>query len=160
MKSFKVNDLLNMCWVFEIPLEYPEGYCHGGGLPTNFQMIDWFYPLQFDGIKTVTIEGEEYENQINATIEFIKKKQYIKKNRQYIVITAYGDSIVFGESEYQSDCEKHYKQRQGEIKGREIAEEIAKNMQCNCDLDKWEPTRMTGHSDVCRIHKAAIEEMR
>lgn len=28
-------------------------------------------------------------------------------------------------------------------------------MQCNCDLDNWEPERTTGHSWVCRIHKAA-----
>lgn len=29
-------------------------------------------------------------------------------------------------------------------------------MPCNCDLDNWEPERSTGHSWVCRIHKAAI----
>jgi hypothetical protein len=28
-------------------------------------------------------------------------------------------------------------------------------MRCNCDLDKWQPTALTGHSHVCRIHKAA-----
>lgn len=27
---------------------------------------------------------------------------------------------------------------------------------CNCDLDRWEPERSTGHSRVCRIHKEAI----
>jgi len=31
------------------------------------------------------------------------------------------------------------------------------NLRCNCDLDNWEPERSTGHSWVCRIHKAAIE---
>jgi len=31
----------------------------------------------------------------------------------------------------------------------------AEGMCCNCDLDKWEPERDTGHSWVCRIHKAA-----
>jgi hypothetical protein len=29
-------------------------------------------------------------------------------------------------------------------------------MQCTCDLDRWEPDRRTGHSSVCQIHKAAI----
>ena len=29
----------------------------------------------------------------------------------------------------------------------------ANGMRCNCDLDNWEPTRETGHSHVCRIHK-------
>lgn len=31
-------------------------------------------------------------------------------------------------------------------------------MQCNCDLDNWEPTQQTGHSWVCRIHKAVMAE--
>lgn len=29
-------------------------------------------------------------------------------------------------------------------------------MGCNCDLDNWEPERTTGHSWVCRIHKAVL----
>ena len=41
--------------------------------------------------------------------------------------------------------------------GREIAKEFRKTMQCNCDLDNWEPERNTGHSCVCRIHKATNE---
>jgi len=39
---------------------------------------------------------------------------------------------------------------------KEIAKELEKTMQCNCDLDKWEPERSTGHSFVCRIHNKAI----
>ena len=27
-------------------------------------------------------------------------------------------------------------------------------MYCNCDLDNWQPEPNTGHSWVCRIHKA------
>ena len=45
----------------------------------------------------------------------------------------------------------------GEIK--EIASALETQMQCNCDLDSWEPERSTGHSYVCRIHNAAKEEM-
>jgi hypothetical protein len=41
---------------------------------------------------------------------------------------------------------------------RQIAAELkAGGMRCNCDLDNWEPERSTGHSHVCRIHKAAVE---
>lgn len=40
---------------------------------------------------------------------------------------------------------------------REIAKELQKSLACNCDLDNWEPVPTTGHSHVCRIHKAAIE---
>lgn len=31
-------------------------------------------------------------------------------------------------------------------------------LQCNCDLDNWEPERSTGHSWMCRVHKKALEE--
>lgn len=40
---------------------------------------------------------------------------------------------------------------------RDYAQELKEQgMRCNCDLDNWEPARTTGHSWVCRIHKAAI----
>lgn len=39
---------------------------------------------------------------------------------------------------------------------REKAKELAKKMRCNCDLDNWQPDTRTGHSWVCRIHRAAI----
>lgn len=32
----------------------------------------------------------------------------------------------------------------------------AAGMRCNCDLDNWEPEASTGHSWVCRIHRAAV----
>ncbi len=41
---------------------------------------------------------------------------------------------------------------------REKAKELEKTMQCNCDLDNWEPEDSTGHSFVCRIHKAALAQ--
>ena len=31
----------------------------------------------------------------------------------------------------------------------------ANGMRCNCDLDRWEPEKSTGHSRVCQIHKVA-----
>jgi hypothetical protein len=39
---------------------------------------------------------------------------------------------------------------------KELAVIAAKEMQCNCDLDNWEPEKSTGHSWVCRIHKFVI----
>ena len=38
---------------------------------------------------------------------------------------------------------------------RKTAKELSKTMQCNCDLDAWEPELDTGHSWVCRIHRKA-----
>lgn len=45
-----------------------------------------------------------------------------------------------------------------EISRSQIAKYLydVKGVRCNCDLDSWEPERSTGHSWVCRIHKAAI----
>jgi len=40
---------------------------------------------------------------------------------------------------------------------KEHVKELEKVLQCNCDLDRWEPKRSTGHSHVCRIHKRAME---
>ena len=42
---------------------------------------------------------------------------------------------------------------------REIAKELSQTMRCNCDLDNWQPEMITGHSHVCRIHKAALEKL-
>ena len=39
---------------------------------------------------------------------------------------------------------------------RSTAKELEKTMFCNCDLDKWQPERDTGHTKVCRIHKTVI----
>lgn len=42
------------------------------------------------------------------------------------------------------------------VETRAIASKFKETMQCNCDLDNWEPQKHTGHSWVCRIHKATI----
>lgn len=36
----------------------------------------------------------------------------------------------------------------------------AGGMRCNCNLDCWKPEGSTGHSWVCRIHKAAIAKVK
>lgn len=41
---------------------------------------------------------------------------------------------------------------------RSVAARLAQSMPCNCDFDNWEPERTTGHSCVCRIHKAAWKQ--
>lgn len=37
----------------------------------------------------------------------------------------------------------------------EYVKHFESKMGCNCDLDNWQPENSTGHSWVCRIHKAA-----
>ena len=43
---------------------------------------------------------------------------------------------------------------------KEIVSGLEKTVQCNCDLDNWQPEPNTGHSWVCRIHRFAIEEFK
>ncbi|MHC4644187.1 MAG: hypothetical protein ACYTBJ_01700 [Planctomycetota bacterium] len=42
----------------------------------------------------------------------------------------------------------------------DVVAKLEATMQCNCDLDRWQPEEKTGHSWVCRIHKQAITDMR
>ncbi len=44
------------------------------------------------------------------------------------------------------------------VRLRPIVLRLEGAMQCNCDLDKWQPEPSTGHSFVCRIHNAAIQQ--
>ena len=47
------------------------------------------------------------------------------------------------------------KREEKRLRLRAKVQELSKIMRCNCDLDNWEPEPSTGHSWVCRIHKAA-----
>ena len=43
---------------------------------------------------------------------------------------------------------------------REIAKRLkATGLECNCDFDSWQPEVSTGHSWVCRIHKAVMAKL-
>lgn len=45
------------------------------------------------------------------------------------------------------------------FKLKETTAELEKTMQCNCDLDNWQPVYGTGHSQVCRIFKEAWKQI-
>lgn len=51
------------------------------------------------------------------------------------------------------DCEGTGRKRSDDL--LKAVKELEFSMQCNCDLDRWEPEKDTGHSWVCRIHRAA-----
>lgn len=52
---------------------------------------------------------------------------------------------------------EHDNQDKPSESAREIARRLSDTMPCNCDLDNWQPEASTGHSWVCRIHKAALK---
>ena len=93
---FKVTQDTNFCRVFELPPNYPEGFCFGGGKPVMFKLVDWFNPVdqQLVGSKEVTLEGEELEVHRHSLYIFLRDQQYIDPTKCYICITDYGDSLV------------------------------------------------------------------
>jgi len=107
--EYNVTGFNNFCRVFELPAEFSNGYCFGGGIPTLFKMVDWFNPipelpqwgiseekynqliasgdLVDSGDHKKTVNSEDVEKQIS---DFISQKIYIKKDRDYIVICKFG----------------------------------------------------------------------
>lgn len=85
----KVNKNCNFCRVFELPQSYSSEYCFGGGIDTNFKMVDWFNPL------STSYEDLTWKENKKRIIDFIKEKNYIKNNRSYLIITNFGKAIIF-----------------------------------------------------------------
>ena len=65
---------------------------------------------------------------------------------------------LHGDYQFKEDYRISKKKKSNKL--MEIVEELEKTMQCNCDLDAWQPERSTGHSHVCRIHNAAKERFK
>ena len=115
--NYQVNGFNNFCRVFQLPAEYPKGYCFGGGLPTTFVMVDWFNPvpglpqwaisekkyheliesgeLVDDGSHSKEIQAYELQKELT---DFLKQKNYTKDGNTYLVITNFGMSFTFSKS--------------------------------------------------------------
>lgn len=107
--EYTVTGFNNFCRVFELPIKFSNEYCFGGGIPTNFNMVDWFNPVPDlpqwgiseekynqliasgeivdSGDHKRLVRAEDVEKQIS---DFVSKKVYIKKDREYIVICNFG----------------------------------------------------------------------
>lgn len=85
----KINIELNFCRVFEIPEEYPEGFCFSGGKKVEFLMVDWFNPLP-----TIYFDGVWSDELKNKLISFLKEKRYVKKGKRYVCITDFNESFI------------------------------------------------------------------
>lgn len=103
---YKVDGWNNFMHVFEVPETFPNEYCFNP-VPVNFNMVDWFNPVQGLPVPSVTKEvwkekvGEievksvtqEYLEQ--SLIPFVEGKQYVKPERTYIIICDFGAIITF-----------------------------------------------------------------
>lgn len=105
--KYKVDGWNNFCRVFELPDEYPEGYCFDGGHPVNFQLVDWFNPVADVRMAAVSKEvwvqevGEIQEKEvelaelIESLTPFLAGKCYTKEHRQYLVMCDFGATFLF-----------------------------------------------------------------
>lgn len=107
MMEYKVDGWNNFCRVFELPSKFSSDFCFGGGIPTNFQMVDWFNPVPDIGqpavtkevwrkkvgeIDTRTVEGDE----LAATLtSWLKMKLYTKPSCRYLVLCDFGLCFTF-----------------------------------------------------------------
>lgn len=85
----EINEMNNFCRVFELPDEFPTGFCFGGGYPVTFKMIDWFNPIPSEKLD----KNVKWEDYISGIKEFMLEKQYIKHGKKYILITDFGEAI-------------------------------------------------------------------
>lgn len=107
--SYEVTGWNNFARVFRLPSIFPNEFCFDGGHPVNFQMVDWFNPVQnigmpgvsekewekkfgnFDGMKSVITERELRE----TLIPFLQQKVYAIKDHKFLIICDFGASIIF-----------------------------------------------------------------
>lgn len=104
--KYEVDMWNDFCRVFELPKKFSGEYCFGGGIPTNFQMVDWFCPVgmgqpavtkevwrkEVGPIEIREINHKEYKDKLT---EFLKNKIYVKEGRAYLLLTDFGMTFIF-----------------------------------------------------------------
>lgn len=108
--DYTVDGWNNFCRVFEIPNTFPSGYCFGGGHPIEFQLVDWFNPV--DGIGNAAVSKEVWREKVGeieiktisldklyeTLIPFLTEKKYVKPGREYIILCDFGAVLSFKKS--------------------------------------------------------------
>lgn len=94
-EQMEVTSEQNFCRVFELPDQYPEGFCFGGGKPVTMVMVDWFNPINpqdfWNEESTAEVDWSETEAKLK---KFISGKQYVRSGKKYLVITDFGKALV------------------------------------------------------------------
>ena len=90
----------NFCRVFELPQSYPEGFCFGGGKPVKMLMVDWFNPWPSDlMVQDKSKLPKNWAECCDLLKEFLLDKQYVKYEREYLLVTTFGESMVFSKTQ-------------------------------------------------------------
>ena len=102
---YKIDGWNNFCRVFALPETFSSEFCPGGGIPINFQMVDWFCPIsklpQPTCSKEVWLEKvgkikviEKSEEELKDLMKWIKSKNYYNPDVSYLVIFDFGASVI------------------------------------------------------------------
>lgn len=104
--KYKVDGWNNFCRVFRLPEEFSPDFCFGGGIATNFQMVDWFQPcsgldnvgcsrevwiVKVGPIKEKIVSLEDLEAQFK---EYREGRKHIQPCK-HLVIFDFGASLIF-----------------------------------------------------------------
>jgi hypothetical protein len=84
----------NFCRVFELPEQYPPGFCFGGGTQVQMLMVDWFIPWPHNPKGQEPLET--WVEVVDYLLPWLAKKSYVKPGRRYILVTDFGESLMFG----------------------------------------------------------------
>jgi len=89
----EITEENNFCRIFELPSEYPQRFCFGGGIDTTFKMVDWFNPIPVQDIWDDNVKTwDEYKPLI---LEWLTDKVYLKPNKKYLMITNFNETFIF-----------------------------------------------------------------
>lgn len=105
--EYKVDGWNNFCRVFELPEQFPNGFCGRNGIPVTFKMVDWFNPIP--GLDSPAVSKEVWKKEVGdieevittsdevekSLFQFLKGKQYVIAGRKYIVICNFGATFQF-----------------------------------------------------------------
>lgn len=89
MSEFKINQMNNFMRIFRLPTDFPSDYCFSGGHPVEFQLVDWFNPIEPDTLKKVDLS--KHREMIR---EFVRGKVYFDPSVKYLAIADYGDAFL------------------------------------------------------------------
>ena len=90
--EMKPDDSKNFCRVFEMPEAYPKGYCFGGGKTVQMIMVDWFQPWPPDDFE---VKCDTWPEVVEILRPWVMKKNYVKPGRRYVLVTEFGEALVF-----------------------------------------------------------------
>jgi hypothetical protein len=71
-----VSEMAPFFHIFRLPKKFPSEYCFGGGVPVNFQMVDWMGGSE-------GISRDKIRDKIN---NFILQKQYAQASGRLLII--------------------------------------------------------------------------